>query len=134
LWNRDGSRYRDILRWPKDHMHKFTYRTPRYAVDFPVQLMRDDAVVAGRCREISTEGMRLELRRPLPPGFSGVVSLAWRNLHIELRVRLAHSGAGQDALRFVFDSDTERAAIAELVTRLADPAEPVEQPGLILVR
>ncbi len=115
-------------------MHKFTYRTPRYAVDFPVQLMRDDAVVAGRCREISTEGMRLELRRPLPAGFSGVVSLAWRKLHIELRVRLAHSGGGQDALRFVFDSDTERAAVAELVARLADPAEPADQPGLVLVR
>jgi hypothetical protein len=115
-------------------MHKFTYRTPRYAVDFPVQLMRDDAVVAGRCREISTEGMRLELRRPLPAGFRGVVSLSWQNIHLELRVRLAHSGAGQDALRFVFDSDTERAAMAELVTRLADPFEPVQQPGLILVR
>ena len=115
-------------------MHKFTYRTPRYAVDFPVQLMRDDAVAAGRCREISTEGMRLELRRPLPPGFRGVVSLSWRNIHVELQVRLAHIGGGQDALRFVFESDAERASIAELVARLADPFEPSEQPGLVLVR
>ena len=112
-------------------MHKFTHRSPRYAVDFPVQLMGDEAIITGRCREISTEGMRLELRRPLPAGFSGVVSLAWRNVHLELRVRLAHSGAEQDALRFVFGSEKERAAVAELVARLADPAEPADQPGLV---
>jgi hypothetical protein len=115
-------------------MHKFTYRTPRYAVDFPVQLELENSVVAGRCTEISTDGMRLELRRPLAPGFCGRVFLAWHNIHLELRVRLAHASSGQDALRFVFESDKERATVAELVARLADPAEPLGEPGLVLVR
>lgn len=115
-------------------MHKFTYRTPRYAVDFPVQLELGSSVIAGRCKEISTDGMRLELRRSLPVGFCGMVYLAWHNIHLELRVRLAHTSSGQDALRFVFESEKERASIADLVTRLADPAEPTDQPGLVLVR
>jgi hypothetical protein len=115
-------------------MHKFTYRTPRYTVDFPVQLALGEAIITGRCREISTDGMQLELRRPLPAGFQGVVCLSWQNVHLELQVRLAHTGAKQDALRFVFGSEKERAAVADLVARLADPAEPADQPGLVLVR
>jgi len=115
-------------------MHKFNYRTPRYAVDFPVQLALDETVIVGRCKEISTDGMQLELRRPLPPGFMGAVCLSWQNIHLELAVRLAHTGGKQDALRFIFTSEKERAAVAELVTRLSDPTEPANQPGLILVR
>ena len=115
-------------------MHKFNYRTPRFAVDFPVQLTLDGAVIAGRCKEISIDGMQLELRRPLPSDFSGTVALAWHNVHLELRVRLAHTGSRQDALRFLFESEKERAAVADLVARLADPAEPQGEPGLVLVR
>ncbi|HVT99196.1 MAG TPA: PilZ domain-containing protein [Acidobacteriaceae bacterium] len=115
-------------------MHKFTYRSPRFAVDFPVQLALDEGVIAGRCKEISTDGMQLELRRPLPADFYGLVCLSWQNVHLELQVRLAHTGTKQEALRFVFASEKERAAVADLVARLADPAEPADQPGLVLVR
>ena len=115
-------------------MHKFNYRTPRYAVDFPVQLALEDVVIVGRCKEISTDGMQLELRRPLPPGFMGAVCLSWQNIHLELAVRLAHTGGKQDALRFIFASEKERAAVAELVARLADPTEPADQTALVLVR
>jgi hypothetical protein len=118
----------------RSRMHKFNYRTPRYAVDFPVQLTLEGSLVAGRCTEISTDGMQLELHRPLPPDFCGVVALAWHNIHLELRVRLAHTGSRQDALRFIFESEKERAAVADLVARLADPAEPQGEPGLVLVR
>lgn len=112
-------------------MHKFSYRSPRYVVDFPIQLIHEQIVIDGRCREISTDGMQLELLRPLPSDFSGLVCLAWQNIRLELPVRLAHTGSRQDALRFVFESEKERRAVAELVARLADPGEP---PGLVLVR
>lgn len=115
-------------------MRKFSYRTPRYAVDFPVQLTLGEAVIAGRCKEISTEGVQLELRQPLPRDFSGVVLLAWQEVHLELQVRVAHSGSRQDALRFVFESEKERMAVEDLVARLADPAAAGDPPGLVLVR
>lgn len=115
-------------------MHKFNYRTPRHTVDFPVQLTLEGSVVGGRCKEISTEGMQLELHRPLPPDFCGMVLLGWNNIRLQLQVRLAHTGSRQDALRFIFASEKERATLAELVTRLSDPAEPQGEPGLVLVR
>jgi hypothetical protein len=115
-------------------MHKFNYRAPRFSVDFPVQLALDETTIAGRCTEISTDGMQLELRRALPPDFCGVVCLSWQNVYLELQVRLAHTGSRQDALRFIFNSEKERAAVVDLVARLADPAEPVGEPGLVLVR
>jgi hypothetical protein len=111
-------------------MHKFSYRSPRYVVDFPVELVHDNVVMEGRCREISSDGMQLELRRPLPQDFCGLVCLTWQDIEVELHVRLAHSGSRQDALRFVFESEKERMAVADLIARLAEPAE---QSGLALV-
>ena len=112
-------------------MHKFSYRTPRYVVDFPVQLIHEDIVFNGRCTEISTDGMQLELQRSLPTGFSGQVCLAWEGIQLEIGVRLAHTGSRQDALRFVFESEKQRSAVADLVARLAEPSQ---QPGLVMVR
>ena len=111
-------------------MHKFSYRSPRYVADFPVELIHENLVIEGRCTEISTDGMQLELRRPLPPDFRGQACLTWHDVQIEVQVRLAHTGSRQDALRFVFDSEKERVAVADLVARLADPAD---RPGLVLV-
>lgn len=112
-------------------MHKFSYRTPRYVVDFPVQIVHEQIVIDGRCTEISIDGMQLEIHRSLPSDFCGLVCLAWQNIQLEVRVRLAHTGSRQDALRFVFESEKERMAIADLVARLADPAH---QSGLVVVR
>jgi len=84
-------------------------------------------------REISTDGMQLELRRPLPAGFCGVVCLSWQNVHLELQVRLripvrsrtrCDSSLGRRRTRC--SGGPGRAA--------ADPAEPADRPGLVLVR
>jgi len=92
-------------------MHKFTYRTPRYTVDFPVQLALGEAIITGRCREISTDGMQLELRRPLPAGFCAWFASRGRTFIWNCRCA-GHTGAKQDALRFIFGSEKERAAVA----------------------
>ena len=112
-------------------MHKFNYRTPRYVVDLPIRLVLDDFVIDARCKEISRDGMQLEVGQSLPSDFHGLALLEWHGARLELRVRIAHTGAPQDAVRFVFESEKERNAVADLVARVGGrPGE----PGLVLVR
>ena len=119
------------LRRLKAAMRKFSYRTPRYVVDFPVQLTVGNSVITGRCAEISTEGLQVEISQSLPQDYRGLLCLAWRNTVLELCVRLAHTGTRQDALRFVFESEKERIAVADLVAQIAARSD---EPGLIVVR
>ncbi len=100
-------------------MQKFQYRIPRYTVDLPVRLKMDNLTINGRCREISREGMRLQLPQTLPPDYCGWVFLHYQELAFELQVCLAHTGGEQEGLKFVFSSDKERDAVARLVARLS---------------
>jgi hypothetical protein len=111
-------------------MQKFQYRSPRFAVDFPIQLTVEQSILHGRCREVSKEGMRVELRQSLSPGVYGTVSLNHQNRSLEICIRVAHTGTGYDGLEFVYKTDQERVAVAEWVASLA--ALP-RKPRLILL-
>ncbi|MGB7135676.1 MAG: PilZ domain-containing protein [Acidobacteriaceae bacterium] len=112
-------------------MQKFTYRTPRFPVDLPIRLTIDGMTLDARCREISREGLQLEVREPLPPNYRGTVSLVYQNLALELPVEHAHSGSSQEGLKFVFSSEKQRSEVAQLVSILAANRGP---SGLILVK
>ena len=106
-------------------MQKFTYRAPRYSVDLPVQLSTENSTtLSGRCREISKDGMRVEMGEPLPPGFTGTASLSYQNIALRLRVTAAHTGPDRDGVKFIFESQSERAAVARLVAVLAARTSP----------
>lgn len=105
-------------------MQKFRYRTPRYAVDLPVSVTLQGTTFPGRCREISLEGMRLEVDEVLRENATGSVSLAHRHISVEVPVRVKYTGARQDGLRFLFDSERQRAMVAELVELLSEPPAP----------
>lgn len=100
-------------------MQKFEYRTPRFSVDLPVQFTVDKSTVIGRCREISQEGMTFEARQPLTPGSSGVVSIGYQDRVIEIQARVAHVTEAQSGLEFLYESEAERSAAAQLVASLA---------------
>jgi hypothetical protein len=100
-------------------MQKFRYRIPRYTVDLPARVDVDGLSVEGRCTQISCEGMQLDLADPLPESFVGTVVISCTSATIQIRVRRAHSGAQQDAFKFIFESDRERLAVAHLVTQVA---------------
>jgi hypothetical protein len=104
-------------------MQRFDYRSPRYPVDLPVRLTADNSTRLGRCRDISREGMRLELCQPLPPDACGTVSMTFQNQTLELNVRVAHAGATQDGMKFIYTSDSERNAVARLVASLTAPQD-----------
>jgi hypothetical protein len=102
-------------------MQRFEYRHPRFSVDLPVQLSLADEMVAGRCVDISTQGMRLELLRPVVRGSCGMVSLRYQNQTIKLNARVTHTGSAHNGLEFLYHSAAERSAVAHLVASLTAP-------------
>jgi PilZ domain len=100
-------------------MQKFEYRTPRYSVDLPVLFRLQDASISGRCREISRDGMRIELQHPVAAESCGTVFLSYKDLSLELRVCVTRSAAETQGLKFLFESDKDRGAVEQLVTLLA---------------
>jgi PilZ domain len=113
-------------------MQKFEYRAPRYLVDLPVVLTLQEGSFSGRCKEISKDGMRMELLQPVTPGASGTVRVTYNEYSIELRVTVAHSGAKFDGLKFLFESDKDRSTVERLVSLLA--ASTSSQPDPAQVR
>jgi hypothetical protein len=113
------------------NMRKFDYRAPRFSVDLPIRLTFEDSMQDGRCREISTEGMKLELREPLSPNSCGRVRVSYLNFRLELPVRVAHSGASYDGVKFVYESDEQRDDVNRLVAVLAGPRQ---QAGPLMLR
>ncbi len=112
-------------------MRKFDYRAPRFVVDLPVRLTINGTMQQGRCIEISTEGMKLAVDRPLAPQCDGTVRLVYQDLALEVPFRVAHSGPSFDGARFIYESDEQRDDIIRLVGQLAGPRQ---QQGPVLVR
>jgi hypothetical protein len=104
-------------------MQKFEYRTPRFSVDLPVRFtvekLTEKLTLTGRCKEISQEGMTFEVRQPLTPGTSGVVSIGYQDRIIEIQARVAHVTEVQSGLEFLYESEAERSTVAQLVASLA---------------
>jgi hypothetical protein len=112
-------------------MQKFEYRNPRYLVDLLVLFTVQNSIIPGRCTEISKEGMTVELREPVPVETCGTVSLSYKELTLLLPVSVAHSGTGNDGLKFRLESEEDRNLVDRLVALVAGPTG---QPGPVLVR
>jgi hypothetical protein len=111
-------------------VRKFDYRSPRFAVDLLVRLTIEGPAAIARCIEISSEGMRLESEQPLPDHALGTVWVQHRELTLELNVRVAHVGKAHSGVEFIYRSDGERKAVAQLIGSLEGPRKKLG-PGLI---
>jgi len=100
-------------------LRKFDYRSPRISVDLPIQLTIENSTFTARCMDISSQGMRLELLRPLPPDARGTALLRYRDITLELRVRVAHATAAEGGMEFLYNNNLERQAVAALLAMLA---------------
>ena len=56
-------------------MRSFQYRAPRFPVDLPVYLTQGGSTQLTRCREISVDGMKLELMGASFPFSCGLIQL-----------------------------------------------------------
>ena len=100
-------------------MRKFDYRAPRFAVDLPIRLSLEESTLFGRCTEISTEGMKLNVSGPLTVDTPGAVQVTFQSVSIDLPVRVAHCGSGCDGVQFVYGSDEERDEVIRFIALLA---------------
>jgi PilZ domain len=130
-WDTTTRHGRAIIRRNWVIMRKFDYRTPRFAIDLPVRLTLLESTLFGRCTEISTEGMRLEVSEPLSVDAGGAVHVTFQNVSLDLPVRVAHCGAGCEGVQFVYGSDEERDEVIRFIALLA--AAP-HRPGPVLLR
>jgi len=111
-------------------MRKFDYRAPRFAVDLPVRLILEESTLFGRCTEISTEGMKLDVCEPLSVDTPGAVHFTFQNVSVDLPVRVAHCGSGCDGVQFMYGSDEERDEVIRFIALLA--AAPRRKGPLLL--
>jgi hypothetical protein len=113
------------------YMRKFDYRAPRFAVDLPVRLTLEQSTQFGRCTEISTEGMKLDVPQPLSVDTGGAVEVTFQNVRLEIPVRVARCGEDCDGVQFVYASDEER---DDVIRFLAILATAPRRPGPLLLR
>ena len=102
-------------------MQRFEYRGARFSVDLPVQFTERNTTRAGRCTEISKEGLKLEMEEPLESNSCGKVFMCHQGRALEFRVRVVHVGAKYCGLEFLYSSEMEQDAVAHLVESLAVP-------------
>jgi hypothetical protein len=112
-------------------MQRFEYRVARFSVDLPVQYTARDIALAGRCTEISKEGLKVSLGEPLHSNSCGTLFISFQGRRLEFRVRVAHVGAGYCGLEFIYSSEAEQIALAQLVESLAVPQA---RPGPVLLK
>jgi hypothetical protein len=100
-------------------MQKFGYRSPRFAVDLPVEYTIEKSSQAGRCIEISKDGITLlDSGQPLPPDGCGTVIITHQGRPLELSMRVVHAGG----MEFLYKSDKERKAVDHLIASLSTPS------------
>jgi hypothetical protein len=112
-------------------MRRFEYRPPRFPADVSVKLNLQDFTMTGRCVEISLEGMRGRFDKPLELKALGSVTIAYRDLRIDVPVQVAHRAPDYEGLTFLFDSDVQRDSVQRLIGLITEtPAH----HGLALVK
>jgi hypothetical protein len=102
-------------------MRKFNYRAVRLSVHLPVTLNTADSLQEGFCTEISTEGMRVALAKPWSPFASGAVSLNFERLNVVVPVSMVRTDGNSCALRFAYESQEQRNAIATVIACVCRP-------------
>jgi hypothetical protein len=112
-------------------MRKFQYRIPRYRVNLPVRLDFSNESFQGRCREISQEGMYVELQHAPGSGERGTAFIRWVSAFIDIGVCVVRTEARNSFLKFIFQSDKEYLEIAHLLSLVAAQGE---QPGPFVVK
>jgi hypothetical protein len=77
-------------------------------------------VLTGRCSEIGKDGMTLELNQRPVVKTRGIVSVSYHDRTIQLAAQVAHVGGSRAGLAFIYESESERDAVAHFVASLAE--------------
>jgi hypothetical protein len=95
------------------YMRDLFYRLPRFAADFPVDVIIGEMAILGVCKNISETGMRGEFRHRLPIDTEGLIRLNHPQRSMELRGKVVNYAQYQMAFHFLFQSEQERKKLIE---------------------
>ncbi|MGA2538168.1 MAG: PilZ domain-containing protein [Terracidiphilus sp.] len=109
-------------------MQRFDYRAPRFLVDCAAHLAIENSTHMGRCKEISVDGMRLELAERVSANAVGTVTMTCGSLTVELGTRVMHAEPNFAGLKFIYKSERQRKDVERLVTLLAASAKLPKPP------
>jgi hypothetical protein len=84
-------------------MRRFQYRAPRFPVDLPVYLTEGGTTQLTRCREISVDGMKLDLMGASFPFSSGLIQLG--NGISSLKIPFQVSSRATDSICVMFQNE-----------------------------
>jgi len=100
-------------------MRSFQYRAPRFPVDLPVHVTQGGSTQLARCREISVDGMKLDLSGTTFPFSCGFIQLGdgISSLKIPFRVR----SRANDSIGVMFqnESSEQSDALCRLIASLS---------------
>jgi hypothetical protein len=99
-------------------MRKFDYRAPRIPIDLPVTFMQGRSTQLGRCKEISEEGMKIELSEPASLNSLGSAYLTCEGFSLSVAVQVMHMGPDASGVKFLYESRAQRDTVCRLVASL----------------
>lgn len=100
-------------------MKRFEYRQPRVSADLPIKFIALNIDCAGKCMDISKQGMRIEVSQPLLLNACGKVSIRYQDRTLEFNMRVVHVEEMSCGLEFLYESIEEQNEVAHLVASLA---------------
>lgn len=100
-------------------MRNFQYRAPRFPVDLPVYLTQGDSTQLTRCREISVDGMKLELMGVSFPFSSGLMQLGDGTSSLKIPFRVHSRAADSIGVMFQNEAGEQCEALTSFVASLS---------------
>jgi hypothetical protein len=103
-----------------DSIRKFEYRPCRIRAGLKVEFVTENQTLAGRCNDVSDEGIRATLDGSTEVGCSGILILRHPACVLEVEAQAAYVDKCQVGLAFLFRSPWERAMTVDFIASVAD--------------
>jgi hypothetical protein len=100
-------------------MRNFQYRAPRFPVDLPVYLTQGDSTQLTRCREISVDGMKLDLMGASFPSSSGLIQLGDGLSSLKIPFRVHSRAIDSIGVMFQYEPGEQCEALTRFVASLS---------------
>ena len=100
-------------------MRSFQYRAPRFRVDLPVHVTQGDSTQLTRCREISVNGMKLDLGEASFPFSCGFIQLGDGVSSPKIPFQVCSRAIDSIGVMFQNESSAQSEALCRLIASLS---------------
>jgi hypothetical protein len=113
-------------------MRNFQYRAPRFPVDLPVYLTQGNSTQLTRCREISVDGMKLDLMGVSFPFSSGLMQLGDGSSSLKIPFEVHSRTADTIGIMFQNEAGEQSEALCRFIASLSQ--QPSTCLSLVVLR